>query len=35
MYFKCKHAILPNYINAYLKDEEKYKAIKANQERVI
>jgi hypothetical protein len=35
IYFKCKHAILPSYINAYLKDKGKYKAIKADREHII
>jgi hypothetical protein len=25
-----KHAVLPSHVNAYLKDEEKYKAVKAD-----
>jgi hypothetical protein len=35
IYFKCKHAVLLNYIDAYLKDKGKHKAIKANRERII
>jgi hypothetical protein len=27
---KYKHAVLPSYINAYLKDKGKHKAVKAN-----
>jgi uncharacterized protein (DUF2225 family) len=32
---KCKYAVLPSYVNTYLKDKEKHKAVKADRERVI
>ena len=32
---KYKHAVLFSYINAYLKDKGKHKAVKADQERII
>jgi hypothetical protein len=30
-----KYAVLPSHVDTHLKDEEKYRAMKANRERVI
>jgi hypothetical protein len=30
-----KHAVLPSHIDVYLKDEGKYKAVKADREHII
>jgi hypothetical protein len=32
---ECKHAVLPSHIDAYLKDERKHKAVKADRERIV
>jgi hypothetical protein len=32
---KYKYAVLSSYINVYLKDKGKYKAVKANREYII
>ena len=35
MCFEYKYTVLPSYINAYLKDKGKHKAVKADRERII
>ena len=35
MYSECKYAMLPSHVDAYLKDEEKHRAVKADRERVV
>ena len=35
IYSEYKYTVLLSYINAYLKDEGKYKAVKADWERII
>ncbi len=35
IYSEYKYAVLPSYIDAYLKDEGKHKAVKADREYII
>ncbi len=35
VYSEYKYAVLPSYIDAYLKNKGKHKAVKANRERII